>query len=44
MKECQIKRERQLAKLTEALDFITSLMNTSEVGKKKEKLSIWKIA
>ena len=46
MKEGQIKDERQLAKLTDALDFISNnLMNTNEVGqKKKEELSIWKTA
>lgn len=33
MKEGQIKDERQLAKLTDALDFISNnLMNTNEVG------------
>ena len=46
MKEGQIKDERQLAKLTDALDFISNnLMNTNEVGqKKKEELGIRKTA
>ena len=46
MKEGQIKDERQLAKLTDALDFTSNnLMNTNEVGqKKKEELGIWKTA
>ena len=37
IKEGQIKREKQLAELTEAIDFISNLINTRKIGKKSKK-------